>query len=97
MPRVIPPDENPFGPNFAQEQEEKANNDADFKRIENAATVLIEHFDAVQIFASKHTSTGTVAHHHGKGNYYARRGYVQTWLLKENEISRTETHEESED
>ena len=78
--------------------EEKARNDADYKRIENAAIMLSEFFDTVQIFCTRHDpEEGTTSHHHGRGNYYARRGQVETWLVKENEASRDEVRKAAND
>lgn len=64
--------------------------DGDVRRLKNACAVLSEHFDTVQIFTTRHELDGTLACHWGSGDYYARKGLVQTWLLKENESSREE-------
>jgi hypothetical protein len=44
---------------------------------------LSEHFDSVQIFATRHESgakDGTLHWQQGAGNWYARFGQVQEWL-----------------
>jgi hypothetical protein len=64
--------------------------DADEKLIERHVSILMEHFDSVQVFATCVNEGGTKAIHTGKGNYYARRGIVDTWLTKEREGDRIE-------
>lgn len=63
----------------------------DIERVKNAINTLVEHFDAVQIFASRHepeTEDGTVHVNLGRGNWFARFGHVRTWLVKEEEFFR---------
>ena len=55
---------------------------------------LMEHFDAIQIVASTRNQDGTALFHSGKGNYYARRGMVQEWIIHETEASCCEVREE---
>lgn len=65
--------------------------DGDQKLVQDAIQTLVEHFDAVQIFASRHEqgeSAGTVYVSEGRGNWYARYGQVRTWLLNEEDVSR---------
>jgi hypothetical protein len=52
----------------------------------------MEHFDTVQIFATRHvdSETGTVGAQHGEGNWYARRGQVAEWLVKQDARSAEE-------
>jgi len=58
----------------------------DLTKVKEACSVLIEHFDAVQIFATRKDGEGqegTVNVQWGAGNYFARFGHVKVWLLKE--------------
>ena len=66
--------------------------DDDYERVKRACSLLIEHFDAVQIFASRDTGTdeGTLGIHHGAGNWYTRRGQVEDWRVKQDEGARIE-------
>ncbi len=57
--------------------------DADQKRLKAALDSLSEHFDAVQIFATRQESSlgGVVRCSEGVGNWYARYGQIRCWLL----------------
>ncbi len=61
----------------------------DYARVKRACQVLIEHFDAVQIFASRDTpESGTLGIHCGLGNWFTRRGQVEDWRVKQDEGGR---------
>lgn len=63
----------------------------DIERIKRAAEVLSEHYDTVQIFATRHESgkiDGTMRWQFGVGNWFARIGQVKEFCLREDEISR---------
>ena len=45
---------------------------------------LMEHCDAVQIFATVHAAGVTTQYIEGQGNYFARKGLVQDWIDIEN-------------
>lgn len=65
--------------------------DAELKRlIEHHAAMLAEHFDSVQIIASVHEQGKTRRINSGNGNYFARLGSVQEWLVAQDEQSREE-------
>lgn len=69
----------------------------DMDRVKKAAHELIEHFDTVQIFCTRHESgelDGTVNVNFGKGNWFTRYGQVQSWFIKENQFSRNEAKED---
>lgn len=71
-------------------------NEADYERLRKAVLALSEHFDAVQIFASRYngeSGKGTTSWNFGVGNWFAREGQVREWVEKENEASRIETRE----
>lgn len=50
--------------------------------LKNHCLMLSEHFDTVQIFATRHISNekGTIQCATGSGNFFARFGQVQFWL-----------------
>lgn len=68
-----------------------ADKDQDYERVKKACETLIEHFDTVQIFVTRHEASegGTVNVKHGLGNYFARVGQVVDWLEVERESSRS--------
>lgn len=57
----------------------------DIAAVETALDVLIERFDSVQVFATRHEPTegGTVRIEIGRGNLYARVGQIREWLIRE--------------
>lgn len=77
--------------------------DLDLKRVEDHVAQLGEHFENVQIFASRFCSdesdpeAGTVSVNWGAGNWHARRGQVAEWMLKENERINAAVRRENED
>jgi hypothetical protein len=59
---------------------------SDLAKVEACALQLGEHFDAVQIFASRHEPTelaGTRFVTFGVGNWYTRYGLTREWVLSE--------------
>lgn len=61
------------------------------QRVQAAINLLIEHFDTVQIFVTKHepiSEQGTVSIAIGDGNWHARAGQVSDWLVKQEERTR---------
>ncbi len=67
-------------------QEQDAGSDPDFERIEKAVQALSEHFDSVQIFASRYDGgEGTKHVNLGAGHYFMRKSHVEEWLIKEDE------------
>lgn len=57
----------------------------DVARVVSACALLGEHFDAVQIFVSKHEKERTFTAHRGTGNWLLRFGQVQEWTIYEEE------------
>lgn len=55
------------------------------KTLSGCANSLIEHFDSVQVFATRHDPEqgGTVQFQIGKGNWFARFGQVREWMVYE--------------
>ena len=72
---------------------------ADMALIRAALNSLGEHFDAVQIFASRCESgeqDGTVHLNLGTGNWFSRYGQVKDWCVKEEEFARISVRSEKE-
>jgi hypothetical protein len=63
--------------------------DQDLAHLRQHVAALAEHFETVQIFATRHEQgRGTIHCAWGSGNYYARAGHVRAWLAKEDEGER---------
>ncbi len=69
--------------------------DQDIERLKKAVADLGEHFESVQIFASRHDpEDGTTSVNWGGGNWHARRGQVAEWMRREDERTKREVQEE---
>jgi hypothetical protein len=70
--------------------------EADMKLLEEAAAKLGEHFDAVQILATRHDHEldGTVNVSFGMGNFFARYGHCRDWVVSQEERTRADVREE---
>lgn len=69
------------------------NENAELERIKRVVAELGEHYDTVQVFATRHeagTLDGTINVQFGAGNWFARYGQVARWLAKQDEIERVE-------
>lgn len=65
--------------------------DEDQIRVKQAADLLIEHFDSVRIFVTKHGSDdSTSCFEIGRGNFYAQFGQVTEWLSIQDQYQRNE-------
>jgi hypothetical protein len=65
--------------------------DEDLRRVQEAVNVLVEHFDAVHVFATRHEPEeegGTASVQIGAGNWFARYGQIKEWTIKQDEFSR---------
>lgn len=69
----------------------------DISRVETAMNSLSEHFDTVQIFATRHEAEGTVHVSRGCGNWFARFGHVSEWVVRERESTRVRLRKEDDD
>ncbi len=71
----------------------------DFKRVREVAEALSEHFDTVQIFCTRYDGKdiGTLTVATGLGNWYARTGHVDEWLLKEREATKVQIRKEQDE
>ncbi len=70
--------------------------DRDVERVSNAAAALAEHFDSVQIIATRCDDGCTSMTHAGKGNWYAREASLREYLLKQDERSRESIRHEND-
>lgn len=71
----------------------------DTELLKVAVQSLGEHFDSVQIFATRHESgerNGTVCVNQGTGNWYARYGYVKEWITMEEEVTRAKVRKDDD-
>lgn len=65
------------------------NEDADLEMLRKHAGMLSEHFETVQIFATKLVPDGgTITVSQGSGNWYARYGQIKEWCVKQDETTR---------
>ena len=75
-----------------------AEDNADMEMISDVLARLGEHFDSVQIFASRQEVDGgdqsVVNIYSGCGNWFARYGQVKNWLITENERTKTRVRNE---
>ena len=67
--------------------------DADDRVLERHLAALMEHFDAVQIFATRvqrgpEGGNEVPAWTSGRGNWYARYGQIQQWMIMEDQRMR---------
>lgn len=53
------------------------------KLLDDKVSVLREHFDTVQVFATRHGTDGTNYYSSGSGNFCARYGQVSLWVKRE--------------
>ena len=66
--------------------------------LEGHASQIMEHFDTVQIIATRHNpETGTGLAHVGRGNHYARVGACREWMMKMDTETRIQAREEFRD
>lgn len=71
----------------------------DMERVNKLVAELSEHFDTVHVFCTRHESDdiGTVRLSRGSGNWFARFGQIQEWVIREIEGARIATRKDSED
>lgn len=71
----------------------------DVNMVKRHVEELGEHFDSVQIFATRHEQgslDGTVSIHIGTGNWFARYGQVTEWCIKQDEWTRRKAAKDDE-
>lgn len=71
-------------------EEPDENEDRHMKVLKSHTAQLMEHFDNVQIFATRQNNDDdtTITAHFGGGNWYARYGHVREWVTREEERAR---------
>lgn len=75
-------------------------NEKEYALIKKACRELGEHFDSVQIFASRHeqgVEKGTLDASWGVGSFFSRYGQIKFWLLKQEGAHGEEADIEGED
>lgn len=72
--------------------------DRDMKLLKSHTLQLMEHFDNVQIFATRQDSegNGTITADFGGGNWYARYGQIVEWTETQNERARVNVRTEND-
>ena len=73
--------------------------DEDLKRLDKVLAVLGEHYDSVHIFVTRHETSegGTVNVNRGSGNWFARLGQIQTWVVSQEEQTRINVRESNKE
>lgn len=59
--------------------------DADLEVVKGHVARLMEHFESVQIFASRRQDGGTVNCQYGDGNWFARYGQIHAWAIRQDQ------------
>lgn len=64
--------------------------DEDMERLKLKCSELMEHFDSVRIFVTRHSSAedGTINCSWGEGNWFASYGQISDWLTRQEERTR---------
>lgn len=77
-----------------KEYDSEAQQKKDLDMLDRHCMALQEHFDTVQIFATRHEGNkiGTVTAQSGKGNWFARFGQVKLWC-NDQEYTKEESDE----
>lgn len=74
--------------------------DPDIERVKAAVDILMEHFDAVQIFTNRVDLDGadeTTTVTYGRGNFLSRYGQIKQWAIKIDESVRAQSSRDDED
>jgi hypothetical protein len=69
------------------ERSEEPRRGRDMAILKRHVAQLCEHFDAVQVVATRVYPDGTMSFCEGGGNYYARVGAVRSWLMREDAMT----------
>lgn len=64
--------------------------DDEQKIVDNCRDKLMEHFDSVRIFVTKHSGNqeNTASFETGGGNFYAQLGQVKEWISIQDQYQR---------
>ena len=72
--------------------------DNDITLLERHTKQLMEHFDTIQIFATRHRPGGnegsTITAHFGNGNWFARYGQIELWVQNQTLIGEKNPQED---
>jgi hypothetical protein len=73
--------------------------ESDRKLVAHAVERLLEHFDSVRIFVTRHDGDKdtTVGYSRGGGNFYAQRGQITEWTNQQQQIESSPQVDENED
>jgi hypothetical protein len=82
--------------NQEEMNQEEAEEEKDMKLLTSHAAQLAEHFNTVQLFATRHEDDGTVTVAYGEGNWYARYGQIKLWIKRE-EVKCVDARNEEEE
>lgn len=72
----------------------------DLSRVRTAVESLSEHFDTVQIMATRSTGEkdgNTINVSIGRGNWFARYGQIRQWITKQDEGARWESRKDADE
>lgn len=77
---------------------EKPADNEDYHLVKQHTQNLMEHFESVQIFVTRcePDRDGTVHVAYGQGNFFARLGHIDAWLVKEKEFLRIDARKADE-
>ena len=67
--------------------------EGDEKLVRKVVDELIEHFDTCTVLVTRHDQAalnGTESIVMGAGNWFARYGHIRSWLLRQEEKSKSE-------
>ena len=70
--------------------------DRDLRTLDRLLAQLSEHFDSVQIIATRHERDRTISANRGTGDWYSRYGAVREWLIQQDERAREQIRGEDE-
>jgi len=67
--------------------------------VDKAREALLEHFDSVQVFVTRHAGERdvTASYETGGGNFYARLGQVHEWIMIQDQYSRQHAKRKDEE
>ncbi len=57
--------------------------DPDLSRLDRCLAQLSDHWDSVQIIATRHNGTATIVADRGTGNWYSRFGATSEWVERQ--------------
>jgi hypothetical protein len=74
----------------------RARKERDLNLLKQHSAQLSEHFESVQIFATRRADDATISATYGDGNWFARYGQVRRWVAM-NEQPQQEEFDDGED